>query len=135
MAWLGCGALLLGAANRNETGWGVGWWVGLAYLLHTIGELCLSPDGLSEDTKLSVPRIVGLMMGTRFLDTAYSEFVAMQLSKMAAIATSVGETVDTAAALASYTELFNFLFTIGCSVVVLLLLISPLLKKHMHGIN
>ncbi len=134
-AGLGFGALLLGAANLNETGLVVGWWLVLAYLLHTIGELCLSPVGLSAVTKLSVPRIVGLMMGTWFLATAYSEFVAMQLSKMAAIDSSVGETVDTATALASYTELFNFLFTIGCSVGVLLLLISPLLKKHMHGIH
>ena len=134
-AGLGFGALLLGAANLNETGMVVGWWLVLAYLLHTIGELCLSPVGLSAVTKLSVPRIVGLMMGTWFLATAYSEFVAMQLSKMAAIDSSVGETVDTATALASYTELFSFLFTIGCSVGILLLLISPLLKKHMHGIH
>jgi POT family proton-dependent oligopeptide transporter len=100
-----------------------------------MGELCLSPVGLSAVTKLSVPRIVGLMMGTWFLATAYSEFVAMQLSKIAAIDNAVGETVDTATALASYNELFSFLFAIGCGVGILLLLISPLLKKHMHGIH
>lgn len=134
-AGLGFGALILGAANVNEAGLVLGWWLVLAYLLHTMGELCLSPVGLSAVTKLSVPRIVGLMMGTWFLATAYSEFVAMQLSKIAAIDNAVGETVDTATALASYNELFSFLFAIGCGVGILLILISPFLKKHMHGIH
>ncbi|MGB1157954.1 MAG: peptide MFS transporter [Porticoccaceae bacterium] len=134
-AGLGFGALLLGGGNVNEAGLVIGWWLVLAYLLHTIGELCLSPVGLSAVTKLSVPRVVGLMMGTWFLATAYSEFVAMQLSKIAAIDSAASETIDIASALASYNELFGFLFAVGIGVGIILLLISPVLKKHMHGIN
>ena len=132
-AGLGFGALILGAANVNETGLVVGWWLVLAYLLHSMGELCLSPVGLSAVTKLSVPRIVGLMMGTWFLATAYSEFVAAELSKIAAIDTATA--IDTSSALSAYTELFTFLFYVGIGVGLLMLVISPQLKKHMHGIK
>jgi len=48
----------------------------LVYLFQTIGELCLSPVGLSTVTKLSPPRIVGLMMGVWFLSLALGNYVA-----------------------------------------------------------
>ena len=134
-AGLGFGALMLGAANTNEAGLVIGWWLVLAYLLHTMGELCLSPVGLSAVTKLSVPRVVGLMMGTWFLASAYSEYVAAQLSKIAAIESATTGIIDRAAALANYNELFTFLFYIGCGFGLFMLVISPLLKKHMHGIH
>jgi len=107
----------------------------LAYLLHTCGELCLSPVGLSAVTKLAVPSVVGVMMGSWFLATAYSEFVAVQLAKLAAIDTVGGTVADVSVALASYTELFTNLLWIGLGFAVLLLLVSPLLKKMMHGVH
>lgn len=134
-AGLGFGALVMGAASPNEAGLVTAWWMVLAYLLHTMGELCLSPVGLSAVTKLSVPSVVGAMMGVWFLATAYSEFVAVQLSKLAAIETVDGTVADVGLALASYTNLFEKLVWIGVAVALLLLLISPLLKKMMHGIK
>ena len=47
----------------------------MAYLLHTFGELCLSPVGLSNVTKLAPPRFVGQMMGTWFLGSAVGNSV------------------------------------------------------------
>ncbi|CAA0125477.1 Di-/tripeptide transporter [Halioglobus japonicus] len=134
-AGLGFGALVIGAATPDEAGLVAGYWMVLAYLLHTTGELCLSPVGLSAVTKLAVPSVVGVMMGSWFLATAYSEFVAVQLAKLAAIETVNGEVIDISAALASYTELFSGLLYVGLGVAVLLLLLSPLLKKMMHGIH
>jgi len=134
-AGLGFGALVYGASRPNEAGLVAGYWMVLAYLLHTTGELCLSPVGLSAVTKLAVPSIVGVMMGSWFLATAYSEFVAVQLSKLAAIETVDGAVTDVGAALASYTELFGSLLYVGLGAAVLLLLLSPLLKKMMHGIH
>ena len=134
-AGLGFGALVVGAAQPDAAGLVAGYWLVLAYLLHTTGELCLSPVGLSAVTKLAVPSVVGVMMGSWFLATAYSEFVAVQLSKLAAVHTVDGAVVDLTAALASYTELFYGLFYTGLGVAALLLLISPLLKKMMHGIH
>jgi POT family proton-dependent oligopeptide transporter len=134
-AGLGFGALVVGAATPNEAGLVAGYWLVLAYLLHTTGELCLSPVGLSAVTKLAVPSVVGVMMGSWFLATAYSEFVAAQLAKLAAIETVDGAVTDIGAALASYTDLFSSLLYVGLGVAVLLLLLSPVLKKMMHGIH
>ena len=134
-AGLGFGALVLGASMPDETGRVAAIWLVLAYMLHTTGELCLSPVGLSAVTKLAVPSVVGVMMGAWFLATAYSEFVAAQISKLAAIETSNGEVTDIAAALARYTELFDSLLWVGLGVGAVVLLISPFLKKMMHGVH
>ncbi|MDP5070092.1 MAG: MFS transporter, partial [Congregibacter sp.] len=134
-AGLGFGALVLGTANPDNAGLVSGYWMILAYALHTCGELCLSPVGLSAVTKLAVPSVVGVMMGSWFLATAYSEFVAAQLAKLAAIQTSGGAVSDTAGALASYGELFSSLFWLGLGVGVLMLLLSPILRRMMHGIH
>ncbi|MEE4146738.1 MAG: oligopeptide:H+ symporter [Halieaceae bacterium] len=134
-AGLGFGALVIGAASPDEAGLVAAYWMVLAYLLHTTGELCLSPVGLSAVTKLAVPGVVGVMMGAWFLATAYSEFVAVQLSKLAAIETVDGVVADTGVALASYTDLFTNLWYIGLACAGLLLLATPILKKMMHGIH
>jgi POT family proton-dependent oligopeptide transporter len=51
-------------------------WLIITYLLHTIGELCLSPVGLSSVTKLSPRSLVGQMMGTWFMGTALGNLIA-----------------------------------------------------------
>ena len=141
-AGLGFGALVIGAYFPNESGKVAAIWLILAYLLHTTGELCLSPVGLSAVTKLSVPRIVGVMMGTWFLATAYSEFMAAQIAKLAAIdmpsttgPDSGNGQIDTITILSNYTDLFTTLFWVGCGAGILLLCLSPYLKRHMHGIQ
>jgi len=134
-AGLGFGALVIGATSPGESGLVAAYWLVLAYLLHTTGELCLSPVGLSAVTKLAVPSVVGVMMGSWFLATAYSEFVAAQLAKLAAIDTVNGAVTDISAALASYTELFQGLMYLGLGVAAFMLLLSPMLKKMMHGIH
>jgi POT family proton-dependent oligopeptide transporter len=134
-AGLGFGALVIGASMPDESGRVAAVWLILAYLLHTTGELCLSPVGLSAVTKLAVPSVVGVMMGSWFLATAYSEFVAAQLAKLASVETVGGQVVDISVALASYTALFDSLLWVGLAVAAFMLLISPLLRKWMHGIH
>ena len=51
-------------------------WLVAVYLLQTVGELCLSPVGLSTVTKLAPARIVGLMMGVWFLSISFGDFIA-----------------------------------------------------------
>jgi len=132
---LGFGALVFGAQYPNEAGQVAMIWLILAYLLHTTGELCLSPVGLSAVTKLSIGNVVGVSMGTWFLATALSETVATRIGKMASIDTSAGESTDVVAALASYTDLFSFLMWFGVISGAVMLLISPILKRWMHGIH
>ena len=69
-------AVLIGPAARAEQGVLVSpLWLTLTYLLHTIGELALSPVGLSAMTKLAPARIAGLVMGVWFLATSVGNFI------------------------------------------------------------
>ncbi len=133
MVGLGFGVLVFGI-NISETGKVAAIFLVITYLFHTMGELCLSPVGLSAVTKLSPGKIVGFMMGVWFLATAASEYLAVVLAQIASV-DSVGEVVDLAQAKAAYLELFELLFLIGVVSGVLLLLISPLIKKLMHGVD
>ncbi|WP_049630377.1 peptide MFS transporter [Cellvibrio sp. pealriver] len=130
---LGFGALVLGAQFPNEVGKVAIIWMVLAYLLHSVGEMCLSPIGLSAVTKLSLPRVVSASMGIWFVATALSETLATRISKWAAIDPSAK--TDVAAMLATYTELFEFLMWMGVGAGICLLIISPLLKRGMAGVR
>ncbi|AMX03236.1 peptide MFS transporter [Microbulbifer thermotolerans] len=132
-AGLGFGALVLGAAFPTEAGKVAMIWLVLAYLLHTTGELCLSPVGLSAVTKLSIGKVVSVSMGTWFLATALSETVATRIGKMAAL--DQDGTGDLASTLATYTNLYEYLMWWGLGVGALMILLSPLLKKGMCGIR
>lgn len=131
---LGFYMLVLGGTMASAGKIGAIWLV-LTYMFHTWGELCLSPVGLSSVTKLSPAKIVGFMMGVWFLATAAAEYVSVLLANLASIDTTGGEVTDVAAATASYLDLFEKLAISGGIIGVLLLVISPLIKKLMHGIK
>jgi POT family proton-dependent oligopeptide transporter len=82
MAWglllLSVGFVVVAVGARQALGSGRVWphWLIVTYLLHTLGELCLSPVGLSAVTKLSPPRLVGQMMGVWFLATSAGNLIA-----------------------------------------------------------
>ncbi|WP_449429478.1 peptide MFS transporter [Rhodanobacter umsongensis] len=103
------------------------WPLVLCYVLQTVGELCLSPIGLSMVTKLAPPRLVGLAMGGWFLSLA----VGGNLSGLLAGRIS-GESGMTAA---SALDGFTFSFWLLAGAGVLLLLISPLINRLMHGVR
>ncbi len=90
---LGFAALVYGAQHADANGMVAAGWLALAYLLHTTGELCLSPVGLSMVTKLSVPRVVGLMMGVWFLSSAFSHYVGGLIAAGASVERSPGGVV------------------------------------------
>jgi proton-dependent oligopeptide transporter, POT family len=74
-------AVLIGPATRAEQGvLASPWWLTLTYLLHTIGELALSPVGLSAMTRLAPVRIAGLVMGVWFLATSVGNFIGGRVS-------------------------------------------------------
>ncbi|MDQ8028164.1 MAG: oligopeptide:H+ symporter [Brevundimonas sp.] len=107
----------------------------LTYFFHTIGELCLSPVGLSMITKLSLARVVGMMMGVWFLSSSVAHIVAGIIAKATATDTVAGVVTDRAGALSTYGSIFGTIGWVGVGVGVFLLLISPLLKKGMAGIH
>src|SRR5690606_14340473 len=107
----------------------------LTYAFHTIGELCLSPVGLSMITKLSVDRVVGLMMGVWFLSSSVAHIVAGQIAKATATDTVAGVVTNRELALETYSSVFNTVGLVGVGVGVFLFVISPILKKGMAGVH
>jgi len=78
----GFGVMIV-AARLAENGQQVGIiWLALTYLLHTVGELCLSPVGLSAMTRLAPARIAGLMMGVWFLATSVGNYLGGQVASL-----------------------------------------------------
>jgi proton-dependent oligopeptide transporter, POT family len=107
----------------------------LAYLLHTTGELCLSPVGLSWMTKLSTPKLVSTLMATWFLGSSGAQFLGGIIAQMTATETVAGQVTDPAKALATATEVFATIGWWAIGIGVLLGLASPLLKKLAHGVK
>ena len=105
----------------------------LAYLLHTTGELCLSPVGLSQMTKLSVPAIVSTIMATWFLASSWAQWLGAIIAKMTASETVAGQVLDPGKALATYAAVFKMIGIWGALAGIVLLALSPWLKKLAHG--
>ncbi|MDP6415136.1 MAG: peptide MFS transporter [Gammaproteobacteria bacterium] len=134
---LGLGFLLLvyGASIATDATQVALIWLVLLYLLHTTGELCISPVGLSMTTKLSVPGVVGMMMGCWFLASAAGNYVSGTIAAMTGSDTVGGEVTDPAAALASYMEVYTTAGWYSVVAGVLAIFLVPLLKYFMHGIK
>jgi POT family proton-dependent oligopeptide transporter len=99
----------------------------MVYVIQSLGELCLSPIGLSMVTKLAPTRLVGLGMGGWFLSTG----IGNNLSGIFASAVSGESGMSVTSALSGYTLGFYSLLAGG----ILLFLIAPLINKLMHGVK
>ena len=113
--------VMTGAQNKADAGLMVSplWLIGV-YFLHTAGELCISPVGLSLITKLAPPKIVSAMMGLWMASIALGNYLAGTME---------------AILLKFDFELYPFIAaeTIGASIVLLIL--APFLSKMMKGIH
>ncbi|WP_239591031.1 peptide MFS transporter [Vitreimonas flagellata] len=107
----------------------------LLYLLHTTGELFLSPVGLSMITKLSPARVVGLMMGVWFLSSSLAHILAAIIAQQTSSDTVAGQVVDLGAQLNTYVTTFQQVGMWGIAAGVILLAISPFLKKWMGDVR
>lgn len=104
----------------------------LAWFVITLGELCLSPIGLSIMTKLSPPRLSGVMMGMWFLASAYGQYVAGILGAGMATTDEKASPMDS---LIAYTSGYRQLAIYALIAGVFLIAISPLVKRLMHGVK
>jgi proton-dependent oligopeptide transporter, POT family len=123
--------LLAGGAGFAVLAWGASkasggvlvsmWWLNVTYLLHTIGELCLSPVGLSAMTKLAPARVAGFMMGLWFVSISIGDYLAGK-------AASVYESM-------SLPNLFGTVAAFGVgAAVILVFLIKPTVRL-MSGVK
>ncbi|MDA3854357.1 MAG: peptide MFS transporter, partial [Bacteroidales bacterium] len=122
---LGFGLLALGA-HGAATGVKVSMiWLYFAYLLHTMGELCLSPVGLSYVSKLVPARMIAFMFGMFYLAIAIG-------NKMAAVLGGQIENITEQYSLSTFFLIFTIVPIIAGLIVIAL---NPLMKKLMHGIR
>jgi len=108
-------------------------WLVMLYWFMTVAELCISPIGLSMITKLSVPKIVGMMMGVWFLGLAFGNYLSGVIGSLTGSGghgAAAGD-VSVAATIELYTNVGLF----GIAVGVVVLLLTPLLRKGMHGVH
>jgi POT family proton-dependent oligopeptide transporter len=111
---------MLGASREaGESGKAALTWIVAAYAFHTMGELCLSPVGLSMVTKLAPVRLVSLLMGIWFLSTAIA-------NKLAGVVGSQAESAG------EFTVFLGIVLATGAAGLVLAAL-SPVLVRMMHG--
>ncbi|HEY4105255.1 MAG TPA: peptide MFS transporter [Polyangiaceae bacterium] len=135
---LGFVALYFGAFESRATGVVPMFWLVLGYLLHSTGELCLSPIGLSMMTKLSPPRITGMMMGVWFLSSAFAQYAASLIAQLTGVggassaARATPKAVDTVMV---YGSVFHGIAEVALVVGVIVIALSPFIARRMHGVN
>ncbi len=103
-----------------------------AYLVMTIGELCLSPIGLSMITKLSPHNLAGMMMGLWFLASAYGQYLAGLIGAGMSLPSETATKVER---LMAYTEGYHQLAIYAIITAVVILVLSFLIRKLMQEVK
>ncbi len=100
-------------------------WLVLAYFFHTIGELCISPVGLSYVSKLVPGRMIAIMFGIWYLAIAIGNKIAGKMGGM----------IDEITAQYSMTTFFLIFTIIPVVLGLIIMALTPLLKRLMHGVH
>ncbi|TKC06782.1 peptide MFS transporter [Pedobacter polaris] len=100
-------------------------WLIFAYFFHTIGELCVSPVGLSYVSKLAPAKFIGLMFGVWYFCTGLG-------NKLAGVTGGLIDKINAEYSISTFFLIFTFIPIIAA---LILLVMSPLLRKWMHGVH
>ena len=113
------------------------WTLAVLYMLHTTGELFLSPIGLSMVTKLVPKDMTGTAMGAWFLSIAGANYAAGLLARLTGVEHSGGEeaVADAATSLGTYIDVYSTMGFVTVGIGLLLMVLSPLINRLFHGIN
>jgi len=133
LAGLGFLSLVAGMRLSGDDGMTAVYFIFLIYWIHTMGELMVSPVGLSAVTKLAPPQAVGMTMGAWFLYSGLSNYLAGVIASTTGAETIGGQLADTAAAKATYAAVYTQVGYIAMAIAVVMLLISPIIKRIMHS--
>ena len=104
----------------------------LTYLLHTTGELFLSPVGLSQMTRLAPAAVASTIMATWFLASSWAQYIGGYVAQMTATETVAGQVLDPEKALATYVHVFELIGTWGIGIGIGLIIASPVLAYLAH---
>ena len=133
MAGLGFLVLVAGMKGSGTAALTPVLFIFLIYWIHTIGELMVSPVGLSVVTKLAPANMVGMTMGAWFLYSGISNFLAGIIARSTGAETIGGQITNVAVAKAGYIEVYSQVGFIAIGIAVAMLIVSPLVSKMMHG--
>lgn len=132
---LGFGAFWWAAQQADGRGMTSMAWLVIGYTLHTTGELCLSPVGLSMVTRLSPTRIVSMVMGGWFLATAFSNLLAAVIAQLTGGEHGGGDggtLPPPQESVNAFGDVFGQIGIYACVSAVLVWALSPLLNKWEH---
>jgi POT family proton-dependent oligopeptide transporter len=105
------------------------------YLLHTTGELFLSPIGLSMVTKLSPRNIAGTAMGAWFLSFAIANYVGGKIAALTGGHSDSGQALSVAEGLDKYLNVFTTIGLVLLGIAAIIILFNKPLQKLMHGVK
>jgi POT family proton-dependent oligopeptide transporter len=132
---LGFLVLLPGIQVAKDDGM-ISWvWLAGLYLVHTCGELCLSPVGLSAMTKLAPKRIGGMVMGAWFLSIALGNSLAGLVSSDAGASIDAAKDKPGIVRLHLYWDAFTPIIITALIVGVVMFVLSRWINRWMHGVK
>lgn len=131
LAGLGFLSLVGGMGISGSTGMTAVYFIFLIYWVHTMGELMVSPVGLSAVTKMAPARVVGMTMGAWFLYSGLSNFLAGVIARTTGAETIGGQVTNIAEAKATYVSVYTNVAYVAMGIGVFMLIISPIIKKWM----
>ncbi len=132
---MGLGFVMINTGIASADSAGLVMWYFLLglYLIHTLGELCLSPVGLSMVTKLAPSRMTGMVMGAWFISIATGNFLAGKVSSLAA--NQAAQAANALGQVQAYSQVFNYMVYLGCGVGITVFITARFLKRWMHGVT
>lgn len=133
MAGMGFLALVAGMKMSGANGMTAVFYIFLIYWIHTIGELMVSPVGMSALTKLAPARAVGMTMGAWFLYSGLGNYLSGVIAQTTGAETIGGQLIDVVAAKATYADVYTQVGYLSLAVAVVMLALSPIIRKMMHG--
>lgn len=131
LAGLGFLSLVGGMGISGSTGMTAVYFIFLIYWVHTMGELMVSPVGLSAVTKMAPARVVGMTMGAWFLYSGLSNYLAGVIARTTGAETIGGQVTNIAEAKSTYVSVYTNVAYVAMGIGVFMLIISPIIKKWM----
>lgn len=125
---IGFTTLVLSIGHLQDNAGRIPWlMLALVYAINTMGELCLSPIGLSMVSKLAAPKETGMAMGAWFLCSAIGNYVAGVIASVASGSTAAG--------IAQYADTYTHIAYAGFGMGLAFLVFAPAINRLMHGVK
>ena len=124
-------AMVAGSLQARSGGLAGAHWLLITYVVYTWGELCLSPVGLSMVTKLAPAHLQSLMMGVWFFTFSLANLLAGEVARFSVVLER-GDVTFLVPGLAGF---YLMLVVVPIAIGLALLVLTPLLKRWMHGVH